>query len=338
MSTSEPVLPVNVASEFARSTLGNVVREYPNKLDQVLNGPEDLRSPRALHPIFFGCFDWHSCVHGYWQLAKLRRVVEGLPQRGLIEDQFDLAFTDGNVGQEISYFHRPGGRGFERPYGWAWLLKLCEELSRHDDDRGRRWHRTLLPLAELIADRFLEFLPKAAHPIRAGTHGNTAFALVHSLDFASSHQHQQLLEILGAKARQWYLGDANWTTPEPSQTDFLSPMMTEALCMSRVLCVGEFHEWFGRFMPELEQGKPAALFVPAEVSDRTDGQIAHLDGLNLSRAWCFRSIARLFPVDSDKSKILVAAAERHLAASLPHLFDDYAGEHWLASFALLALG
>jgi hypothetical protein len=330
-------LPVTTASAFARSTLANVVREYPNKLDHVLTGPGDLQSPSQLHPIFFGCFDWHSCVHGYWQLVKLRRIVSALPQRAAIEERCDSAFTVENVAAEIRYFHRPQSQGFERPYGWAWLLMLCHELSLNADDRGQNWHRTLLPLGDLIADRFMEFLPKASYPIRSGAHANMAFAFILSLEFARSHGHRALLEMICQKAREWYGGDRDCLGLEPSQTDFLSPALVESLCMSRVLPADEFRGWIAGFLPRLADRSPRSLFQPAGVSDRTDCQIAHLDGLNLSRAWCFRSIADSYSENSEQTKVLRCAAQEHLAASLPHLFDHYAGEHWLASFALLAL-
>ncbi len=337
MSPPGRSIPLVTADRFAGMVLANVVREYPNHPGHVLENSADLRSPRKLHPNFYGCFDWHSCVHGYWLLARLYRTVRGLAAIEQIQQQFDSALTEENVAAEIAYFHRPASRGFERPYGWAWLLMLCDELSRHQHDAGRRWHSRLLPLAELIVDRFLEYLPKADYPVRTGMHGNSAFAFTLAWEFARSHQHQPLLEMIRSKARQWYLADSDCQAWEPSQADFLSPCLMESLCMLRVLDQEEFADWFERFLPLLRDCKPSALFRPATVSDRSDGHIAHLDGLNLSRAWCFSTIAGAFHDEGDLAQVLKLAAGAHLDASLPHVFGDYAGEHWLATFALLAL-
>jgi hypothetical protein len=334
---NSPFIPVETANRFVSLVLANVVREYPNHPGHVLGGPGDLRSPRDLHPIFYGCFDWHSCVHGYWLLARLHRTVPGLAAVGEIERQFDSALTIENVAVEMAYFDRPERRGFERPYGWAWLLMLCDELSRHEHQAARRWHFSLLPMAEMIAARFLEYLLKADYPMRVGMHGNSAFAFTLVWEFVKSHRQKSLMDILKIKARQWYLGDENCQVWEPGQADFLSPCLMESLCMLRVLDRDEFLNWFGRFLPDLVNRQPAVLFTPANVSDRTDGHIAHLDGLNLSRAWCFKAIAEALPGQGVLAEILSSAAKEHLDASLPHVFGDYAGEHWLATFALLAL-
>jgi hypothetical protein len=335
--SSAMLLPIATAEGFAASTLANVVREYPNKMDHVFMGPEDVKSPRELHPIFFGSFDWHSCVHGYWQLARLHRLVPNLAPRAAIERQLTMAFTEPNVVAELAYMQKPANRGFERPYGWAWLLMLCHELSLHDHDLGRRWHRSLQPLGDLVANRFLEFLPKAGYAIRSGTHANTAFAMTLALEYARSKPNQELTDLLIAKAREWFWNDASCPVWEPSGNDFLSPALTEAICMSQSLSSTEFHKWFASFLPNLVQGEPATLFIPATPSDRTDGQIAHLDGLNLSRAWCFNAIANTFEAANPMATLLRSAAQKHLDASLPHVFGDYAGEHWLATFALLAI-
>jgi len=337
MNEPIPPIPLETADRFVSLVLGNLVREYPNHPGHVLGGPGDLRGPRELRPIFYGCFDWHSCVHGYWLLARLARTVPGLARVNAIAQQFDSAFTEENIAAEIAYFHRPQSRGFERPYGWAWLLMLCDELSRHRDKNGRRWHSALLPMAEMIADRFLEYLPKADYPMRVGMHGNSAFAFTLAWEFAKSHENKSLMGMLKMRSRQWFFGDADCQVWEPCQADFLSPCLMEALCMLRVLERDEFLKWFGRFLPVLADRQPAVLFSPANVSDRTDGHIAHLDGLNLSRAWCFRQIARAIAPGEELSEILMSAANDHLDASLPHVFGDYAGEHWLASFAVLAL-
>jgi hypothetical protein len=325
------------ASHFARLALAHVEREYPNKLDHVMGGPEDVRGPRALHPVFYGSFDWHSCVHGYWLLARLHRTVPGLPESARIRDLLDRQLTPANVAAEVAYLRQPLRGTFERPYGWAWLLMLAAELARHGADDGRRWSAALAPLAEAFAERFRAFLPRATYPIRVGTHFNTAFAVALALEYADGVGDAPLAAALRERAEAWYGRDLDCQAWEPGGDDFLSSALVEAECMRRALPPGRFVPWLDRFLPRLAAGEPATLFAPAEVSDRTDGKIAHLDGVNLSRAWCWRSIARALPDDDARRPLALGTAERHLAASLPHVAGDYMGEHWLATFALLAL-
>jgi Protein of unknown function (DUF2891) len=331
-------LTADDASAFARLALGHVAREYPNKLDHVLRGPQDLRAPRELHPIFHGSFDWHSCVHGYWLLATLLRRFPALRERLAVRAIFDGRVTPENIAAELAYLEQPGRGGFERPYGWAWLLMLAAELARHDDERGRRWYATLAPLANAFAERFAAYLPKAAYPVRAGTHANSAFALALAAEYASVCGDARLGTLVRERALAWFADDRDRQVWEPDGEDFLSPVLIEAECMRRALPPGAFGPWLERFLPGLDARRPVALFEPAAVSDRADGRIAHLDGLNLSRAWCFRSIASALAHDDPRRAPLLGAAESHLAASLPHLAEDYMGEHWLATFAVLALG
>jgi len=328
-------LTAETASLYARTALGHVTREYPNKLDHVISGPEAVKGPRALHPIFFGSFDWHSCVHGWWTLFTCLRLHPEIEEAEAIRTLADELFTEANVAVETAYLAEPSSRGFERPYGWAWLLMLAAELTRHDGADGRRWSRTLKPLADAFADRFKAFLPLATYPVRVGTHYNTAFALTLTLDFAASVGDAALADLCRAKARDWHLGDAGCQAWEPSQDEFLSPALMEAELMRRVLAPAEFADWFDAFLPDLAQLSPATLFAPASVSDRSDGKIAHLDGLNLSRAWCWRGIASA--LTDERKDVALKAAEDHLAVALPQVTGDYMGEHWLASFALLAL-
>jgi hypothetical protein len=330
-------LTPELASRFAALALGHVTREYPNKLDHVLRGPHDVRTPRALHPIFYGSFDWHSCVHGYWLLCTLLRRFPQLPDAARIEALLDAHLTPANVAGELAYLDAPERATFERPYGWAWLLMLQAELTRHATDTGRRRAETLAPLARAFAQRFLRYLPKATYPVRAGTHANSAFALALALEYATQCRNDSLLGLARDKARAWFADDADCQAWEPSGEDFLSPALVEAECMRRVLRAPDFAAWLRRFLPRLERGEPATLFAPATVSDRTDGRIAHLDGLNLSRAWCFRSIAHALDVHDAWRAPLLSAADAHLRASLPHVAGDYMGEHWLATFAVLAL-
>lgn len=323
----------STASRFARIALGHLTREYPNKLDHAMAGPGDVRSPRDLHPIFFGSFDWHSCVHGYWLLATLLRLRPEMAEAETIITLFDDAFTDEKVGGELAYLARPESRGFERPYGWAWSLMLQAELLRHD----RPWAGVHAPLARAFAQRFEAFLPVADYPVRAGTHYNTAFALVLASEYAEMTSDAAFFQMLRTRALVWYGQDAACQAWEPSGDDFLSPALIEAEAMRRLLPRDSFDLWFPRFLPDLAQKQPATLFAPARVSDRGDGKIAHLDGLNLSRAWCWRLLASAMSEADPAKALAIGAALNHLAAAIPHVSGDYMGEHWLATFALLAL-
>lgn len=329
---SEALTP-ELAGRFARIALGHVTREYPHKLDHVMAGPEDGLSPRGLHPIFHGSFDWHSCVHGCWLLARVLRAYPDLTEAAEVRGLLDAQFTPDKVSAELAYLQRPTSRGFERPYGWAWLLMLQAELTRAE---SLRWAAALEPLAAAFADRFREFLPKADYPVRVGTHFNTAFALALVGDYAAACNDPDLAALLARTARRWYGSDADCQAWEPSGDDFLSPALVEAECMRRLLPPDAFGPWFARFLPRLASGEPPTLFEPARVSDRTDGKIAHLDGLNLSRAWCWRALAGAGPSEPLR-RSMSRTADRHLDASLPHVAGDYMGEHWLATFALLAL-
>jgi hypothetical protein len=326
-------LEEGMARRLAAIALGHVRREWPNKPDHVLGGEEDLRPPRDLHPVFYGSFDWHSCVHAYWMLARLLRRFPAMTPASAIRALFDAQLTPEKVAAERAYLDRPLSRGFERPYGWAWLLRLAVEL---DGLEGGGWAAALEPLARAFAERLRDFLPRADYPVRAGTHGNTAFALALAADWAAVRD-PALLTMLREKALSWYGKDADCQAWEPGGEDFLSPALIEAECMRRLLPEAEFAPWLDRFLPRLALGEPAALFRPARVSDRTDGRIVHLDGLNLSRAWCWRALATGWEAEDPRRQRAEAAAVAHLAASLPHVGGDYMGAHWLGSFALLAL-
>jgi hypothetical protein len=333
-----PAVEAALASRFARIALDNVVREYPNKLDHVLDGPDGVRSPRALHPAFYGSFDWHSCVHMHWLLARLHR--RGLPEHDAIEAVLDAHLGPSAIAGEVRYLERPSASTFERTYGWAWLLKLALELRGGDDGSPRaRWSTALQPLADAFVARYLDYLPRAAHPLRAGMHANSAFGLAFALDYARTAGETALAGRCEATARAWFLADRDYPAAwEPSGSDFLSPALMEADLMRRVLGATEFPDWLGEFLPGLARGAPAALFTPAVPTDRSDGQIVHLDGLNLSRAWCLRGLAGALPVRDVRHTRLAAAAEVHLAAGMQGIDSGhYMGEHWLASFAMLAI-
>lgn len=330
-------LTSELAAHFARVALGHVEREYPNKLDHVLNDAGDVRGPRALHPIFYGSFDWHSCVHGYWLLATLLRLHPRSVEAQATRVLFERAFTTEHVAAEVAYLAEPMRGGFTRPYGWAWLLMLAAELARHDGEDAPRWSAALKPLAQAFVLRFTAFLPKATYPVRVGTHFNTAFAVALALEYAQVMHDKRFGRLLRARATAWYADDVDCQAWEPSGDDFLSSALMEAECMRRVLDATAFATWLDRFLPRIALHEPATLFTPATVSDRSDGKIAHLDGLNLSRAWCWRSLARTWAEDDVRHSAALDAARVHLDASLPHVTGDYMGEHWLATFALLAM-
>ncbi|MFC3711696.1 DUF2891 domain-containing protein [Sphingoaurantiacus capsulatus] len=324
------MLTPELASKFAALALGHVRREYPYKPDHVLAGPEDAKRPSELHPIFHGSFDWHSCVHGFWLLLRLLREYPDLPEAGAIRALADEMMVPEKVAGEVAYLARPTAAGFERPYGWGWLLKLHAEAAQHDAP----WVAALEPLARAFAARFHAFLPKLTYAIRVGTHFNTSFALTLADDWAATHD-PALRALIGERARAWFTGDRDCQAWEPGGDEFLSSALCEVRLMQRVLG-DEFEDWFANFLPRAAQQQPASLFTPAVVSDRSDGKIVHLDGLNLSRAWCWKTVAGSVS-DSGVRAAALDAADRHIAASLPHVAGDYMGEHWLATFALLAL-
>lgn len=342
--------------------LAGVRREYPHKLDHVMAGAGEVRGPRALHPAFYGCFDWHSAVHGHWLLARVLRLAPGVPEREEIVGVLDEHLSARAMAGEMAYLGRPLARSFERTYGWAWALKLHEELVVLAEwaesartagvvgvvgpmglgVRSAAWRDAVEPLAREMAGRFMEYLPRLTYPIRTGVHPNTAFGMSFALDWAQRVGDRALGALVRARAGAYFGGDAGYPAHlEPSGSDFFSPALVEADLMRRVLG-GEFAGWFARFLPGAAEGEPARLFAPAEVSDRSDPQIVHLDGLNLGRAWCMRSIAGgLGAGGSGGSGVaarLVGSAAAHEEASLPHVASgEYVGEHWLATFAVLAL-
>jgi hypothetical protein len=313
------MLTTELASAFARVALANVKREYPRRLDQLLTGPGQEWQPRKVHPAFYGSYDWHSAVHMHWLLVHLLASHPSLPEAGEIEQLLDAHLAPAAIEKELAFFNGPGGRTFERPYGWAWLLELQAETLRLD--RGP-WGKALAPLAAEIARRFEKYLEGSLYPVRAGTHGNTAFACLLALDYSRIVGSSTLERQIEAAAQRWYLDDRNYAAQyEPSADDFLSPALVEALLMKRLLPHGEFRTWMRSFLAD-----PGPLAEPPIVFDHADAKHSHLDGLCLSRAWCFAQLG--YP----------QLAEKHLAAGMPHAVGGhYNGEHWLASFAALAL-
>ncbi len=309
-----------LAARFTQSTLGHVSKEYPHGLSHILEGPERL-SPSTLHPIFFGSFDWHSCVHGWWQLFRIARLFPNMASE--IVSRAEIAFTLENAQGELGYLtNHPM---FERPYGWAWFLALHQEVAR----QNIHFANNLQPIAVLLSSRLKEYLSRLTFPVRAGTHGNTAFALILANEWAIDHDSELKLAI-SSWSRQRFISDVAASGVEPGGEDFLSPTLIEALLMARVLPHGEFNSWFQGYLPVL----PKNLLNPVEVSHRSDGRIGHLDGLNLSRAWCWRNLAKHV---SSISETALISADRHFEAAMPHLQANYMSEHWLCTFALLAL-
>ena len=291
-----------------------------------MNGPDDVRAARYL--VFYGSFDWHSSVHGYWMLRRCcawRRSFRADRIRALFHDQ--LRPRRRGRGRCLD---QPNRAGFRRPYGWAWLLILAAELKRHGSD-GARGLAALDPLTRAFADRLRSYLGKLTYPIRVGTHFNSAFALALAIEYAGAIDDTATAAAVRSRARDWFLLDRGCQAWEPGGDDFLSSALIEAECMRRVLPRTEWLAWFNAFLPDLARREPGTLFEPAFVSDRTDGKIAHLDGLNLTRSWCWRAIASSLPAEDPRRAVPLHAADQHLAVSLPHLAGDYAGARGLAT-------
>ena len=338
------VLNAETAAAFASMALANIAREYPTKLDHFINGAEDVKTPAALHPVFWGSFDWHSCVHSHWMLARLLRMFPDATFVQPIRALFDGRFTAANVAGEVAYLRQDNRGSFVRTYGWAWLLKLAEELelgSRSGPfaEAFEGWKQALHPLTLAFVSLYLSYLPRARVPLRYGLHPNSAFGLAFAIDCARTLLHEPLAALCATKAIEWFGADADYPAQfEPSGNEFLSPALVEADLMRRVLDRPAFTAWLGRFLPGLAAEAPAALFMPAEAIEHSDPQMVHLDGLNLSRAWCLGAIADALDGEDERRPALLAAAARHLAAGLPHVQSgDYMGEHWLATFAVYAL-
>jgi hypothetical protein len=325
------------AARFAPLALRCIRQEFPYQPQHVITGPDDARRPRDLHPAFYGCFDWHSAVHGHWLLARVLRRFPGLPEADQVRAALSANLTSENLQAEAGYFQaRPG---FERPYGWAWLLKLAQELAEWDDADARSWSQNVKPLADVVEARYLDFFPRQTYPIRSGVHSNTAFGLAFAWDYARALGHESLRDLVERRGRDYFLDDrgcpAAW---EPGGGDFFSPCLIEADLMRRLLPAVEFARWLDDFLPELRDGGLPAWLSPVSVVDRRDGQLVHLDGLNLSRAWCLRQIARALPEADPRRDHLGAIAARHAESGLAHVTSgDYMGEHWLATFAVYML-
>jgi hypothetical protein len=321
------------ANHLATLPIKCLQQEYPNKLSQLLADSTEIASPKALHPAFYGCFDWHSSVHGHWSLVYLLNHFPDVDNRLVIIEKLKVNLSQENIQQEIAYLSKPHEKSFERTYGWAWLLKLQTELDASKEIYAKELAENLQPLSDLIASRYIEFLPKLNYPIRAGTHSNTAFGMNLAWDYAIYSKNEALRQSIAENAIRLFTPDQNcpfdW---EPSGTDFLSPCLEELGIMQRVLPAKTFLPWLKKFAPHLFNKKYD--WEVARVSDRTDGYLVHLDGLNFSRAWNFYYIIHQYPKEFSHLEKL---ADKHLTFSLPSVVDgNYEGEHWLASFALRA--
>ncbi|MFI0215999.1 DUF2891 domain-containing protein [Streptomyces lydicus] len=325
------------AGRFAALALANVTRAYPYAPMHLLAGPEDLVPPQTLHPAFHGSYDWHSSVHMHWLLVRLLRRCPDRVPRDAVTGVLDARLTPAHLAAETAYLR--AHPSFERPYGWAWLLALAAECRTLGGAAGERWSAALAPAAEAVEALLLGWLRRATYPVRHGTHTNSAFALGLVLDCAAAAGRPALVAPVTGTLRRWFADDhdapAHW---EPSGQDFLSPALTEAEAMSRVLPPAEFAPWLARFLPGAERRAPAGLLAPPTVSDPADPQIGHLVGLSLSRAAALRRIAAALPGDDPRTAVLEAAARDHLVAGLPHCVSgDFTADHWLATFAALAL-
>ena len=317
-------LDAGAASHFAKLALKCARQEYPNKLDHVMNGAQEVQPPRTLHPAFYGCYDWHSSVHGHWMLVRLLREYPQLAEAQEIRRVLDEHLAPEPIATEVTYFGQKNRKSFERTYGWAWLLKLQAELSAWDSPDARRWAQALQPLADTVIKAYLDFLPRQTYPIRTGVHPNTAFGLSLALDYAQATHEEKLGALIAERARTYFGKDTQaplkW---EPGGEDFLSPALEEAALMARILPPDRFRSWLKAFLP-------AFSLTPAIVSDRTDPKIVHLDGLNLSRARCLYALSLALARPA-----LARLGDTHAQASLPFIASgSYEGEHWLGTFAV----
>ena len=338
MTRDQPVYAATI-EPFARLALACVRRPYPYHLVHVVNGEADVRPPRKLTPAFYGCFDWHSAVHGHWTLARAIHLFPGAPWAGEAREVLRENLTQRNLETEAEYFRAPGREGFERPYGLAWLLQLCAELREFDNPDARDWARWLAPLESIAVERFGAWLPKLTHPIRAGEHSQTAFAMGLALDWARRVRDRAFEALLVSRATSFYASDVGGPIAyEPSGHDFLSPCVAEADLMRRVLPVDEFRAWLYAFLPGIPADGSSDWLRPATSPDRADGKLSHLDGLSLSRAWMLEGIAHALPAEDARRPALLACAEAHARAGLCAIeAAQYAGAHWLGSFAVYLL-
>lgn len=327
------------ASQFMQLSLACVDRPYPNKPSWVLPSEDYLVPPKAKTPAFYGCFDWHSAVHGHWAMARVLRLFPEGRDAPALRATLNAHLTESNLQTELAFFREKQNRTFERPYGWGWLLRLAAELHGWDDPDAKRWAEHLQPLARFLAGQTADYLPRLSVPIRAGTHANTAFAMVHALDYARTVGDTAFEKVLIDRARAFYGQDRDCPTDyEPSGEDFISPCLVEADLMRRVLPQDELVAWLDAFLPPMDSRRFEPMLTPVEVKDRKDPKIGHLIGLALQRAWSMQGIAKALPENDARREVLARLARLHRHDALGQMFDSgYGGEHWLASFAIYLL-
>lgn len=332
-------LDARTAERFANLALACVHREYPNKLGHhMLNSDADVKPPRELTPAFYGCYDWHSAVHGHWMLARLSRLFPDAPFAARARRALGKNLTASNLQREAEYMQGAGRSSFERPYGLAWLLELCAELVRWDDPDARNWAAWIRPLEEVAVARFSAWLPKLSHPVRSGEHSQSAFSLGLMLDYARTAEQPEFEKLLATKIRGFYLNDRNGPLEyEPSGEDFFSLCLAEADVVRRVVAREEFAEWLAGFLPGIPRDG-SIWIVPATVPDRRDPKLGHLDGLNLSRAWMLRGIGSALAAADSRVASIRATADAHAGAGLESVTGEhYEGGHWLGTFAVYLL-
>jgi hypothetical protein len=335
-AATPPAFDAAAARRFADLALKCVHQEYPNKISHTMNSDADVAPPRTLTPAFFGCYDWHSSVHGHWLLARLARMFPDAPFAGPARDALRRSLTPENIAKEAEYMRAPGRASFERPYGLAWLLQLIAELREWNTPEATEMAAALRPLEDATLERLTNWLPKLSHPIRIGEHAQTAFALGLMLDYARGSGNKEFEQLLTDKARKFYLADKNAPLSyEPGGEDFLSPSLGEADVMRRILPPADFAKWLNAFLPQLPANGKADWLPVAVSPDPSDPKLAHLDGLNLSRAWMLEGIVAALPRGDSRRAALRGAADAHRRAGLAAVTGEhYEGGHWLGSFAV----
>jgi hypothetical protein len=335
-TNTSPAFDEKAAERFAKLALACVGKEYPNKISHVLNSDADVAPPHKLTPAFYGCYDWHSSVHGHWLLVRLLRTFSNASFAGAAREALRKSLTTENLKREAAYLRGEGRTSFERPYGLAWLLQLCAELREWDDDQAREMSASLRPLEDAAIERLKTWLPKLSHPVRIGEHDQTAFGLGLMLDYTRSTKNDSFARLVADSARKFFFADKDCPLSyEPSGEDFLSPCLGEADVMRRVLSQTEFAKWLSDFMPQIPMMGNADWLKPVVSPDPSDPKLAHLDGLNLSRAWMLEGILSALPHDDQRRTALEAAADAHRRAGLVAVTGaHYEGGHWLGSFAV----
>lgn len=326
------------AAQLAQLALAGIEREYPNKPSNVMASEKDVLSPKEMHPAFYGCFDWHSSVHGHWMLVKL---LKSTPQHAKAENSREVlarSLSTNNLLVEAKHFDQPENKSFERMYGWAWFLTLVAELHDWNDPQAKQWRIAVRPLEQKIVELTKNYLPRLSYPIRTGVHPDSAFALGQIYDYAAIVHDEELHTLISKRARDYYLNDQNYNSAyEPSGEDFFSQSLNEADLMRRILPQEEYSQWLTNFLPDLKPETNCRLLNPVEVSDVTDGKLVHLAGLNLSRAWCMRGISKHLAESDPRKRLLENSYREHLQAGLRYVFSGhYEGEHWLGTFVAYA--